>query len=423
DAIIGYVQVIQKQAGDRQEFQTFTAIYHTLMDNGVSVAVSVSAEQGPPMPFGVVVLPNAGKFQTQLAKFVKEGTRNDVEFQTRTVKGRKVTSTLLPNTPGMELGWWNEGQHLVLAAGSNAVENGIAVATGDSPNITKHPYWKKYRGADAPKGMTSLSWLDLGALRKMFGQMPLPPTGEDRPPATINSVLKTVGLDTIGAVVSRSGMKGKTMWSETLVETSGPRTGLLAFASDKPLKMDDLPPMPPETLGFHACTVDWSGSYDNAVKIVRNVAKLGPPDAEAQVEGVLANLPAIAGFDPRKELFEPLGEVTCIYADGQLGLFGTSVVAAQQIQDEKTFSNTLDSLVRRAQEQTTPRELMVTKTKKHGREIVTLQIGGGMFNPSFAVADGWFVVGLIPQHVEAFFLRMDGKLDRWEPDSEHKEAF
>lgn len=423
DALMGYVQVLQKQAGDPKELKTLTEIYHALMDHGVSMAVSVSADQGPPMPYGVVVLPNAGKFEPQLSKSVKVATENDVEFQTRMVSGRKVTSGRLPNTPGMELGWWKEGQHLVVAIGSNAVENSIAVAKGDTPNITKHPLWKKYRGADAPEGMTSLSWLDLGSLRKMFGQMPLPPTGEDRPPSTVNGVLKAVGLDSIGAVVSRSGMKGKAMWSESLVETNGPRTGLLAFASDKPLKIDELPPMPKVTLGFHACTVDWAGSYDNAVKTVKNVAKLGPPDAEAQVEGVLANLPAIAGFDPRKDLFQPMGDVTCIYTDGQLGLFGTSVVVAQKINDEKTFSETLANLIRRATAQTTPRELVVAKTKKHGREIVTLQIAGGMFNPSFAVADGWFVAGLIPQHVEAFFLRLDGTLDRWEPNAKHKEAF
>lgn len=423
EALTQYVQVVQKQTGNPKELQTLTAVYHTLLDNGISMAVSVSAEQGPPMPFGVVVLPNANKFQPQLARFIQDATRNDIEFETRTVKGRKVTSGKLPNTPGMELGWWNEGVHLLIAVGSNAVENAIAVSTGDAPNLTQSPLWKKYRGGNAPEGTTSLSWLDLGSLRKMFGQMPLPQTGEDRPPATVNDVLKAVGLDTIGAIVSRSGIKGKAMWSETLVETNGPRSGLLAFASDKPLELGDLPPMPQETLGFHACTVDWAGSYDNAVKIVRNVAKLGPPDAEAQVEGVLTNLGAIAGFDPRKELFEPLGDVTCIYTDGQLGLFGTSVVLAQQVKEEKTFSETLTSLIRRATEQTTPRELVVTQTKKHGREITTLQIGGGVFNPSFAVADGWFVVALIPQHVEAFFLRMDAKLDRWEPNQKHREAF
>lgn len=423
DALIKYLQVFQKQAGDPQELQTAAAVYHTLMDHGISMAVSVSADQGPPMPYGVAVLPGAGKFQPLLAKAIKEATRNDVEFKTRTVSGRKVTSGQLPNTPGMELGWWNEGQHLVVAVGSNAVENSIAVASGESPNITKHPLWKKYGGGDAPEGMTSLSWLDLGKLRTMFGQMPLPPAGDDRPPATVNAVLQAVGLDTIGAVVSRSGMKGKAMWSETLVEAPSPRTGLLAFASDKTLKLDDLPPLPKETLGFHACTMDCAGSFDNAVKIARSVAKLGPPDAEAQVEGVLANLPAIAGFDPRKDLFEPLGDVSCIYTDGQMGLFGTSVVFAQQVKDEKTFSETLTSLLRRATEQTTPRELVVTKTKKQGREITTLQIGGGVFNPSFAVADGWFVIALIPQHVETFYLRLDGKLDRWEPNQKHKEAF
>jgi hypothetical protein len=230
-------------------------------------------------------------------------------------------------------------------------------------------------------------------------------------------------LDGVGVVVSQSGFKGEAMWSETLLETTGPRKGLLAYASDKAITLKDLPPFPVNNLGFQACTMDWSKFYSNTVQIAKNVAKLGPPDAQAQLDGLLPNLPAIIGFDPQTELFDTLGDVSCIYADGELSLFGTGIVIAQKIKDEKTFTNTLMNLVGRVAEQTTPRELVVTKTKKQGREIVSLQIGGGFFNPSFTVADGWFVVGLVPQSVESFYLRKDGILDRWEPTAKHKTAF
>ncbi len=139
--------------------------------------------------------------------------------------------------------------------------------------------------------------------------------------------------------------------------------------------------------------MDWSKFYANTVEIAQNVVKFGPPEAQAQLNGVLQNLPAIIGFDPEADLFKPMGDVSCVYVDGKWNLFGTGLVVAQKIEDEKTFTETLMTLVGKVAEQTTPRELMVKKTKKLGREIVTLEIGGGILNPSFAVADGWLVVG------------------------------
>ena len=424
DAGAKLLDVLKNQAGAPKEVATLIGdAYETLVNNGMSIAVSVSADQGPPLPYAVVVFHKASKFEPQLSRFLQEATRGDLKFENRTVSGRKVTSSVIPNSPGVELGWWSEGQHLVVTAGMNAVDNSIKIASGDSPNITKNPLWKKYHDDNPKEGMVSLSWLDLGTLRKMFGQMPLPPAGPDAPQNTIGSVLEAIGLDNTGAIVSRSGFQGEAMWSESLLETSGPRKGVLGYVSDKPITLEALPPLPRDTLAFHACTVDWTKCYDNTVEIVNNVAKLGPPDAQAQVKGVLDNLEAIAGFDPRAELFQTLGDVTCIYTDGQFGLFGAGIVIAQKVKDEKTLSETLKSLLGVATSQTLPHQFSVATTKKHGRDIVTLQIGGGMFNPSFAVADGWLVVSTTPQSVEAFHLRKDGRLDQWKPNQKHQKAF
>ena len=198
------------------------------------------------------------------------------------------------------------------------------------------------------------------------------------------------------------------MWSETLLENAGPREGLLAYASEKPLNLKDLPPMPADTLGFHACTVEWEKVYDNTVQVVKNVAALGPPDAAAQVDGVLQNLDAIWASIPNRTCSSRWAMCPAFMRTGRWGCSARRITLAQQVKDEKTLKGTLMNLVGRAAEQTTPRELMVKKTTKQGREIITLEIGGGMFNPSFAVADGWLVVGIVPQSVEAFYLGSTG---------------
>ncbi len=423
DDIIKLVTVIYQQTGqDEEQFTLFKEVYETLTEHGVSLAVAVSAEQGPPQAYSVVVFHEGAKFQPQLAQFVNQASQGDIDFQSKTISGRKVTRGILPKSPGIEMGWWNEGRHLVVVLGINAVENAVAVAAGDAPNIKQHPLWKKYHDTKPPAGMTTLSWLDLGTLRKTFGELPLPSVDPDVPRPKANDVVAALGLEHTGAVVSRSGFQGEACWSETLLENTGPRTGLLALVSDKSITLKDLPPLPADNLGFHVHTMDWSKVYANVVETATKLAKLGPPAAQAQLDGLLQNLPAILGLDPQDDLFKTLGDVSCFYADGEMNLFGTGLVVAQQVKDEKTFTNTLMKLVNRAAQQTGPRELRLTKTKKQGRDIITLEIGMGMFNPSFTVADGWFVLGLVPQSVEAFYLRLDGKLDRWKPRGQTRKS-
>ena len=45
---------------------------------------------------------------------------------------------MILNSPGIEVGIWAEGEHLIVVASRDAVSAGISVATGDSPNLTKN---------------------------------------------------------------------------------------------------------------------------------------------------------------------------------------------------------------------------------------------------------------------------------------------
>ncbi len=259
DAVGKFINGVQQQIGQgAEQFALLKDAYHTLMEHGTSIAISVSGDQGPPLPYAIVVFHQGGKFQETLSQFIKQATQGDVEFASKTVSGRKVTSGVIKDSPGVEIGWWNEGQHLIFVAGLNAVENAISVASGKSPNITKHPLWTKYRKTDEAFELTSLSWLDLGSLGKTYGEMPIPQTSPDAPKLKVNDVIATVGLDNAGALVSRSGFKGEAMWSETLLEVNGPRKGLLAYASDKSITLKDLPPLPCGQLGL-SCHRRWIG--------------------------------------------------------------------------------------------------------------------------------------------------------------------
>ncbi|MEO1994860.1 MAG: DUF1559 domain-containing protein, partial [Planctomycetaceae bacterium] len=204
----------------------------------------------------------------------------------------------------------------------------------------------------------------------------------------------------------------------------GEQTGLMALLNQAPKTIEDLPPLPFSTNGFAACTVDWSKSYGDVVELAKSVAALGPPDAAAQVDGILAQLPAMIGFDPQKELFGTLGNVACVYGDPrQGGWFGMSFGLAVQVKDAETLTTTLNRLIQMAQAEAGPQELAITRSKKQGRDIVTFEIGGGFVNPSFAVDKDWLIIGMLPQTVEAFLMRLDGNLTVWKPTASYDRAF
>jgi hypothetical protein len=63
----------------------------------------------------------------------------------------------------------------------------------------------------------------------------------------------------------------------------------------------------------------------------------------------------------------------------------------------------------------------VTKTS-YGRQIVGLQISDYPLGIAYTVDDNWLAISFNSQLLEAFLLRVDGKLPKWEPTVEHQDA-
>jgi prepilin-type processing-associated H-X9-DG protein len=398
-------------------------VYEQVAAKGSSLAVSVTGgKDGPPSAYATVVLHEGAGLEPGLAEFVKRSLGQQVEFNSKDVSGRKITSTIIPNSPGVEVGWWTDGKHLVVVAGLQAVENAMAVATGKSPNITTGRLWKEYRSGKTGFELSFVTWLDFGSLRDTFADMPLPPIPGKDEQVTVGQIVAALGFDKMGAFVSRSGYKGKATWSETTLEAPAPRTGLLAFGEQEPITLADLPPMPAATNGFFACSVDWSKTYDDTIRTVRKLADLAPPDAAAQVEGAIDQLPAIIGLDLKKDLFDALGNVLCIYGDAGQGPFGMGFGIVLEVKDAKTLRATVTELLGRLAEQTNPRDVVIRRATKEEREVITVEIGGGFLNPSLCVDDKWLVMGLMPQTIEAFFMRANGGLKKWEPAGLYREG-
>jgi prepilin-type processing-associated H-X9-DG protein len=423
DVVHKLVAAASAQTGGEQgpAAQASQALGH-LIDHGVSLAVSAGeGAGGPPTPWAVLVLHDAAMMEDAVAQIAVAASRGEIEFQTGDIKGRSVTRGTVPNTPGIEIGWWSEGGHLVVVAGMNAATFAVDVADGAAPNITTNPHWARYRAADAGFDATRVAWLDFAALRQRFGGMPLPVPGQDpnQEPKRIDDVVKLLGLDTLQTVVNRTGYKGRALWSETVIDTPGPRSGLLALSDQTPFTLADLPPLPQGTTGFTATSFDWSKGYETITTIARGMESIVPNAQPGTVDETLGQANQALGIDLAGDLFAPLGHLHCVYADTAQAPLGLGIGAAVSVDDAARLRKAVDALLAFA-EQRAGGNLTVRRVQKHGREVVLLEIQGGTASPALCITDEWLVLGVVPQTVDAFLLRLDGTLPRWAPSAEHQ---
>ena len=398
--------------------------FEHLFEHGVAVSVSVAppAPGGPPMPLpqALLVLPEAAEFAEPIGELLQQTIGISVE--SRKIGDRTVQTVLVPDTPGVEVGWWADGGHLVISAGINAIPAHVAVGNGDTPNLTGSPLWKQFGPDSVEFEMTSVAWFDIGAVRDMFSGMPIPlPPTDDGAPVTVADVAKVLGVDNLGAIVSQGGYNGAAMWSETVMQVDGEKRGLLALGDHDSITFDRIPPLPVRTKGFATFSFNTSKFWGDLVLLIREAVKLGPPEAAAQAEQLLAGLPQMLNFDPQTELFDTLGSAVTIYLDGGQDFFGFGGLAKiVEVKDAKTLRKTIDHILLLA-EGATEGQFKSHRVEKHGREILTFEFEGVEFG-GLTIDDNWLAVGFVPQTVEAFLLRVDGKLDKWQPSRELNEA-
>src|SRR5262249_44190383 len=139
---------------------------------------------------------------------------------------------------------------------------------------------------------------------------------------TVDRLLKIGGVDRMGSAVARFGFRDRAMLTHVSIEAPSPRTGLLALMNQPAMTLDDIAPLPKDTKTLVAGSFDWSRTYDDIVKLARDIADVLSKDGPAQVDGFVANLPNILGFDLKHDLFDSLGTVHCFYNDNSVPIPG-----------------------------------------------------------------------------------------------------
>lgn len=407
------VQQRGAQAGVPAE-EIGAAIEH-LWSAGFSLAVAApAAGQGPPQPQLTVVVPGGAMAIPQLTQLLSQ--IGPAQVETAEDGPFTVSRLTTPMFPGIDVGWFAQGQYLVLAVGTGAVDAALNVASGRAPALATNAVWKKY-SAKAEFESALTAWIDLASIRQFVAGIPVG-RGDAGQPATVEDILKMIGLERIGPVAYRLGLKGKSLWSETTIEAPAPRTGLLAFADGKPLSLPELPPLPAGTDGFYAARLDWSSASSSMLKIGGQLSRLLASPDSPPVDALLARAQQELGFDFQKDLFDTLGDTFALYGDTRQGMFGMGIGLVVSVKDVKVLRRTLDKLLTRLAQDAGP-NVRIQGLRKLGRTVNVIELPElPLFSPSITLDDKWLIVGLYPQTVEAFLLRLDGKMERWTPPAE-----
>jgi len=410
--------VSQDKTGSAEKIR---AAASDLLANGFVFGASLPQKQvdGMPIPTATVVFPNSGKWMADLFKLTQSAGE---KIEIKEIEGRKIATFLIPDSPGIEIGIWAEGKHLVFTVGQDAIANTIACATRKSPSISSNKKWLQVNSAKTDYEQTSLVWLDWKALQQTYGDIPIPaPLPE---PITVSTVLEMIGIDKLDQVVSRAGYKGEAIWAETKFVGLTTKNG-------KTMTLKDLPPLPKKMNWLTAFQFDASALHGNLISLAGKAAKLNGPQMEDQLDAILQQIPNILGFDPKTDFLDHLGNTVCMYDDANGGFFGAGTTLCVSLKDAKAVKEFLDTQIERLEKYeedggTIDLPVYPFRVEKNGGSLIVFDVYGdgglAMQYGAIQVIDNWLVIGIMPQAVESFYLRMQRKLPSWTPDQEHQTA-
>lgn len=386
----------------------FEEAFAHLEQNGISIAITDGTGM---QPWAVAVVHDAvggAEFLNQMLEFLPPGTP---DFQEVNRQGRTVTMTMFPNTP-VELGWWEEQGHLILAVGLDAIRSAIAVAEGDEPNLTTSSLYEEYLAQAPDYTVSSIGWFDFGSLQTTYGDMPLPVPSPE--PLTARKILTALGLETLDHVVAHSGYKDAAMWTEQLVKVNGETTGLMSLIQQPPITLADLPPLPVNQSTIMGLSLDLGKTFQSMLTVFENVAAFAPPGTIDEMHRGLAEFERELGFAPA-DLLGALGNVHCLYTDNQQGMFGLGGAFVASVQDADRLRTILDQLFTKISQETRG-DFFTETVQKQGREITLLKFEEALFlTPAVCVDKNWLIIGLVPQTIETCLMRLDEKLPAWQP--------
>ncbi|MBC7821515.1 MAG: hypothetical protein IAG10_31910 [Planctomycetaceae bacterium] len=314
----------------------------------------------------------------------------------------------------MDWACWQEGRDLMVYFGRPGVKFVIDKLTNAEESLTTSQSWQRaWPELEQPIAETSHVWCDVARLLKRYGSTTVIELQPE--PITVAKLLTPLGVDEIESIAWRWGYHGRHLVDVLDVVTPEPRQGLLALYDQPTVSLDHLPPLPVSVRSFSIQSLDAAHTWDQLAKILMGLTTMLPEELSAAVHNIGSSFGNENAAELRRELFASLGNVLCTWSDTDqeflsLGRFNLAI----SVKDAPALQKTLDRLFELIQQQGV--EFSHTVSTRHGCPFYVFASRTSAIKPCVALCDGWLIVGLQPQTVEAAVLRAKGRLPRWEGD-------
>jgi hypothetical protein len=398
-------QVIDQQDPNAAAiFKDVTSALGMIGESGVAIGVELD-KVNPPRFNAVLVFPGAATETGKLLGLIQKAVdASGAEVKDSKVGRRLVHRLDIENTPGLMLGWWKEGEDVVLSFGSVDPAEHARAVDGKKAGLARNPLYQKVQGF---KEFTtgSRGFLDVQGLVGVF---------EDLSPEVAKFV-EALGVRGLKSVTFVSGYEGEAFRDVLEVDIPGPRKGLLALSSTKKFSLKDLPPLPSDATSFSAASIEVGNAYDVLLSLVEAGVKAFAPDEAPKVQMFLQAAEQQLGVNFKDDIFGCFGDMTVSYsspAEGPLGLGATTLV---KVKDGKKLARSIETLVKNIPNMKGV-EINLQKKKYRDVELMDLYFKAELFNTrlgSFAVYKDWFIFSQYPQGIKGFVLRSHGELPVW----------
>ncbi len=365
--------------------------------NGIVLGVELKSIK-PPDVQATLLLPKSG--DGPLLPLVKKAFDMSGMDVKETKVGKRTVFHVEPEKD-LHIGWWNEAGDAVLVIGTNSP---VKIAKGSVKTLAGNARYKEVAGfKEFPTWCRG--YLDFAGLTKVVKTIS----------PDVSKLIDELGLDGIRSLTFYSGFDGPAERGLVELSTPGPRKGLLKLASQKTVKLADLPPLPTDLTSFSISSIDLAGMYDVLVPTVEAAVKIFAPNEADKVKEFIKQAEGIVGVKFRDDLLASLGDTMVNYnspGDGPLGLGAVTMIT---VKDAKKLRASLEGVVKGLNNLP---GVNVALKKKIYREVELLEVHiGGPFNftvPTFAIHKGWLIVSNYPQPVKGHILRDAGELPAYD---------
>ncbi len=398
------LQQLQKDANEATKLPMLVGT------NGFIVAGDLSS-LAPPQGQLSLIIPNGGAKPEPLFGAVRLLLAlSKTPTKDKMIEGRKVGHA---EHEGLQIFWWVEGKHAIVTIGSTPPEAFVKMmSAGTHVRLTENALFKKISTFKDFETSTR-GFIDMAALAKLAAK------GND----PVQKLLTELGVDGIKSLIYFSGFDNDATRTVIEMDAPGPRKGLLSLLKGKPFRLKDVPPLPPDAVSWSMTHLDLAATWDFGVTAIEGITGMIEPGSVPSIQAGIKQLNETVGVDIRKDLLAALGDKLVVFnspGDGPLFL-GTTVMIKVKDTDklQGAISQIVKSLAAKAGGQ-----VALKKRTYHGVELreVYVREKGFPFVPTYAIHDGWLIIGFFPQCVQGQIQRSKGELEAWKPSPRTKQS-